>query len=195
MDKSTLRRALRAQRAALPAAQRRALARRACRHAQRLLQRGSRVGFYWPHGSELDLRPLIARALARGCQCYLPVVPPRGQRVLRFARLGRGGPMRRNRYGIPEPHDDRPVPVYALDVLFVPLVGVDERGVRLGMGGGYYDATLAQPRQGRGRRAPYRVGVGYALQFCRCVPDDPWDARLDAFVSDKGLIALGKTRR
>ena len=51
-----------------------------------------------------------------------------------------------------------------LDIVFLPLVGFDRFGVRLGTGGGFYDRAFAF-RHGRASwRAPRLVGLAYAFQ-------------------------------
>ena len=47
---------------------------------------------------------------------------------------------------------------------------------RLGMGGGYYDRTLAALRDGPG---PLLLGVGYDLQCVETVQPQPWDIAAD----------------
>ena len=188
-NKSSLRRQLKANRAALKPDARRVASQRALRLALRhgLLLRARRIGFYLPHGAEFDVRPLLNHALWMRRVCCLPVVPARG-RSLRFAKLNGHNKMMPNRYGIPEPSDARPLRARQLDVLFVPLVGFDDQGYRLGMGGGYYDATLAYRRRGRAGKKPLLIGVGYECQRVASLPHDPWDTPLDAVLTERQLI-------
>ncbi len=188
-NKSSLRRQLKANRAALKPDARRIASQRALRLALRygLLLRARRIGFYLPHGAEFDVRPLLNHALWMRRVCCLPVVPARG-RTLRFAKLNGLNKMMPNRYGIPEPSDARPLRARQLDVLFVPLVGFDDQGYRLGMGGGYYDATLAYRRRGRAGKKPLLIGVGYECQRIASLPHDPWDTPLDAMLTERQLI-------
>jgi 5-formyltetrahydrofolate cyclo-ligase len=186
IDKAALRRQLKRARDAVDRAARRAAARRALRRAlaNGLLLRGQRFGFYLPHKGEFDILPILNQALWMGRACYLPVVPARG-RVLRFALVHGRNPMTTNRYGIPEPWDARPIAARQLDVLFVPLVGFDPHGNRLGMGGGYYDATLAYLANRRQWRKPRLIGVGYECQRVTALPRDAWDAPLDAVLTER----------
>ncbi len=156
------------------------------RLALRLLLRARRIGFYQPHGAEFDLLPLLHRARAMRRVCCLPVVPKRG-RVLRFARLHRNSRFVTNRFGIAEPVDAHALAARQLDLLFLPLLGFDDDGHRLGMGGGYYDATLAYRVRRRGASKPLLVGVGYECQRVDTLPHDPWDAPLDAMLTERGL--------
>lgn len=197
-DKAALRRALRARRAAVPRAERRRAARQLVRLAlrHRLLTRTRRSGFYVPNGHEIDVLPLLARALGLGVACYLPIVPGRGRRKLWFTRLGEHPAWRLNRYGIPEYHPPAPrrCRATALDSLFMPMLGFDAEGWRIGMGGGYYDASLAALRRRRHWRRPRLIGVAFATQEVDCVPHDAWDVPLDGMLTERGytLAARGK---
>ena len=69
----------------------------------------------------------------------------------------------------------------------MPLVGFDQQGYRLGMGGGYYDATLAFMQHRRLWRKPRLVGVAYECQRVETLPHDPWDMPLDAVLTERQL--------
>jgi 5-formyltetrahydrofolate cyclo-ligase len=188
MNKSTLRRQLKAARSAVSLIQRRHAARASLRLALRhgLLLRAQRIGFYLPNGGEFDSHPVLNQALLMQRECYLPLVPRRG-RILRFGRFNRNTRMTTNRYGIAEPVDARPIRARQLDLLLIPLVGFDQQGYRLGMGGGYYDATLAFMHHRRLWRKPRLVGVAYECQRVAMLPHDPWDMPLDAVLTERQL--------
>lgn len=189
-NKRTLRKQARTARAALAPDYRRHAERQALRHALRagLFLKGNRWSFYMPAGSEFDVLPLLNQALHMGKNCYLPITAHRIAQPLRFARLdGRHG-LTHSRYGIIEPHARKVMYARWLDVMLLPLVGFDNQGRRLGMGGGYYDATLAYLRSRRRWRKPLLVGVAYACQELREVPAEPWDVRLDMILTEKGLM-------
>lgn len=188
MNKSNLRRTIKAARNAISPSQRRSASRASLRLALRhgLLLRAQRIGLYSAKGGEFDLQPLLNQALLMGRACYLPLVPRRG-RILRFGRVGRCTRMTTNRYGIAEPIDARPLRARQLDLLLMPLVGFDQQGFRLGMGGGYYDATLAFMHHRRHWRKPLLVGVAYECQRVERLPHDPWDMPLDAVLTERQL--------
>ena len=188
MDKYTLRRQLKAARNAHPPSVRRHAARASLRLALRhgLLLRSRRIGFYFAQGAEFDTQPLLEQALRMQRACYLPVLPRRG-RVMRFGRMESTTRLKANRYGIPEPLDAKPLRARQLDLLLMPLVGFDKHGYRLGMGGGYYDATLAFMRHRRLWRKPLLVGIAYECQRVDALPHDPWDMPLDAVLTERGL--------
>ena len=104
------------------------------------------------------------------------------QRRLAFYRYTPATPIRTNRYGIaePDPHAATFVATAILDAVLLPLVAFDARGHRLGMGGGYYDASLAA------RPRALRIGLAHAVQFCPALPARDWDVPLDAVLTERG---------
>lgn len=201
-DKSSLRKALRARRAAVAKGVRQSAGRRIERLAlgRRLVRHGRRIGFYIPSKGEVDILPLLNRALWMGAHCYLPMLPPRaggwhGGRRLWFTRLGEiARHWTVNRYGIPEyGHRVRRVRIWQLQVVFLPMLGFDARGYRMGMGGGYYDASLAYLARRSQWRKPLLVGVAFDAQRVDQLPHDPWDIPVDVVVTESRCYVF--TRR
>jgi len=210
LDKVALRKQLRARRASITPASRvvagKQLARLALRH--HLLDRRRRLGFYMPSKHEIDILPLLRTALRMGVACYLPVVPRRalasaGRRTLWFTRLiGKAQKLdsahpgwRNNRYGIAEylPRGVRRVRARQLDALFMPLLGFDSQGWRIGMGGGYYDASLAHLKRRRHWRRPHLIGVAFSVQEVARAPNDPWDIPLDGILTEQAFRRTHRT--
>ncbi len=147
------------------------------------------MAFYIPSKGELDLTPLLNQALHMGVHCYLPVVPGRGRKKLWFIRLGGEASWALNRYGIPEYLHATALRVRAraLDRVFLPLLGFDGEGYRVGMGGGYYDASLAFLARRRRWRKPSLTGVAFSVQEVAEAPRDPWDVPLDSALTEREL--------
>lgn len=194
MTKNQLRAHLRKRRNSLTRHERRVAAEAIHRRIihSGLLQRRKRIGFYLPFEGELDLLPILNRALFLKKHCYLPVVPPRFSRHLGFTRLSSRPAWYLNRFGIHEHWAPRILRARQLDLLFVPLVGFDNEGYRLGMGGGYYDASLAFLRGRKHWVKPYLIGVAYDFQKLGELPREPWDIPLNAVVTDKALYRFGR---
>ena len=88
-----------------------------------------------------------------------------------------------NRFGIPEPAEAEILPAEAMAMIVMPLVGFDARGQRLGMGGGWYDRSLAF-RLDRPAPPPWLVGAGFAVQRVDALPIESWDVPLDAVCTE-----------
>ena len=118
--------------------------------------KGLILSAYWPIKGELDLRPLMIK-LHR-------VWTPETKMV-------------RGVWNIPVPPADA-APVRP-DIALAPLVGWDDKGYRLGYGGGYFDRTLAalKPR-------PFVIGVGFASAQLPTIFPQPHDIALQLIVTE-----------
>lgn len=196
-QRGPLRRALRERRRALGRRERTVAARGvACallRHPA--YQRARSLAVYLARDGELDPQPLVRRAWASGRRVFLPVLIDRPWPRLRFAPYTPTTRFRRNRFGIPEPDVPRRrlLPARALDLLLLPLVAFDSAGNRLGMGGGYFDRTLAY-LHGRRWQRPRLLGIGYAFQQVAALDAAPWDVPLHGVVTERGPVAPAHRR-
>jgi 5-formyltetrahydrofolate cyclo-ligase len=183
-----LRRLIRARRRAVPAIERHAAGRAIARHVARarLLRSGWRIAVFASLPEEIDTAPLIALARARGCRIFLPRIVDR--RRPRIVFLPADGALAINRNGIREPQGGRAYPARFLNLVFTPLVAFDARGARLGMGAGFYDRAFAHRRLRRAWHAPVLVGVAFALQQVQLLSEQPHDVRIDAIVTERGLL-------
>jgi 5-formyltetrahydrofolate cyclo-ligase len=191
MDRKQLRSQIRSRRRALTGQERR-------RHAEQLARtlsghplfwRARHIAFYLPNDGEMDLTPLIRRSVAMGKRCYLPVISRISHNRLWFAEYRPGEKLRPNLYGIPEPANGKwqgrsPI---GLDLILMPLVGFDERGNRLGMGGGYYDRTLAYLRHRRYWHRPLLLGVAYDFQKLERLESEVWDVPMHGVITESRL--------
>jgi len=187
--RKSLRASLQARRRTVARTERAHASTLAALNADRLLRlrAGWRIGLYAALADELDSAPLIALAQARGCRIYLPRIDRRRVgRKMRFVEMI--GPQRLNRLGIAEPQGSRMLGARWLDVVFLPLVGFDSRGVRLGTGGGFYDRAFAFRRWRSVWHAPRLVGLGYAFQQVERITPAAHDVLMDAVVTEQGVI-------
>jgi 5-formyltetrahydrofolate cyclo-ligase len=179
-SKPELRKRIRALRDSLAEDEHRRLSNLICAALQQFCvsRRLTRIAAFWPFGSEVDLRGLVnARP---DWSFYFPKVvstsPP---------RLAWGmEPLEPGFSGLMEPsfaqHFTPPV-----QLLLVPGLAFDDRGYRLGYGGGFYDALLEHV----GPELPV-MGVGFNLQVVDHVPDDPHDIPVDWFCTEKRIRDL-----
>ena len=190
--RAQLRAELRQARRDIPPPARARIARRVALIAERerLLTPGSRIGLYLSLPEELDTAALLCRARRCGCQVYLPRIDAAPEsHSMQFVRCG--GRVRRNRFGIPEPRGAALPSARRLDVLFIPLVGFDRRGTRLGMGGGYYDRALAFTRSCSRADRPLLVGLGYSIQQLERIERAAHDVPLDIVITERGVVRCG----
>jgi 5-formyltetrahydrofolate cyclo-ligase len=191
-----LRQRLRLRRAALTPLQRAAASRAITAHvaATRWLAGRRRVGLYVSVGSEVSTEPLRALARRRGCPVYLPrIVDYRRHRMVFARESAAAGAI--NRLGIPEPDAIDIVPARGLSVVFVPVLGIDGRGTRLGYGGGYYDRLFGFRRHRQSWHRPLLIGLAYACQQLPALERRGHDVPLDALVTEHGISLFTPTAR
>ena len=145
------------------------------------------VGVYFPNDGEIDVTSLVKKDHSK--KFFLPVLPPRGKRRLWFAQYVPTVTLIPDRYGIPAPVSRIKVRAEQLDLLLVPLVAFDHIGGRIGMGGGFYDASLNFLKEQK-RITPTRVvGAAYHFQQVSEIPKESWDIPLHGVISDQLFIA------
>ncbi len=106
----------------------------------------------------------------------------------RCASSSSPGRSERNRLGIEEPQDTPSIGARWLDIVFLPLVGFDRFGLRLGTGGGFYDRAFAFRQARHAWHAPRLIGIAYAFQEVERISPHPHDVPLDAVITEKGII-------
>lgn len=130
------------------------------------------VAGYIPIGSEIDPRPLMSEFSKAGAVLCLPEVVAKGK-PLRFRQWAPGDMLISGAMGTLQPLDS--ARILEPDILLMPLVGLDSRGVRLGQGGGFYDRTLAVLRD----QGALAFGVGFDEQLVELLPCEDHDQQLD----------------
>lgn len=150
------------------------------------------IALYWPNDEEIDTVPLLHYALGQHKNCFLPVLLLDNRQKLAFSAYNLDTPMVANRYGIMEPEVviNSLISLTDLDIIFVPLLGFDANGYRLGRGGGFYDATFSDLPAIPRHKWPKLVGLGYDCQLVENLPIDSWDWRLDAIVTEKSVLSF-----
>jgi 5-formyltetrahydrofolate cyclo-ligase len=101
-----------------------------------------------------------------------------------FAELDHRGRLGTNFFGILEPDRARPIDPRRLDLVLTPLVAFDDRGVRIGVGRGYYDRCFRFLHTRAAWHRPKLLGVAYELQHVRAIPPEPWDVPLWGAVTE-----------
>lgn len=188
------------QRRQLTANQRQQCARDASLYLIKLQQRlpvNARIGLYYDGFGELPTQPLLDWCLRLNYQPFLPVVGSLGRnkkcnddKRLRFVPIFHSKllniPTRIHSLGMKQNHHRKLLWARELDVIICPLTVVDLNGNRMGMGGGFYDTTLAKSyRSGASR--PLKIGWCYDFQVVEQLVRQPWDVPLDGLITPSGL--------
>ncbi|QJQ32890.1 5-formyltetrahydrofolate cyclo-ligase [Sphingomonas lacunae] len=156
-----------------------------------MLDRGTILASYFPHGSEADPEPVVRMALGALATIAYPRVDADG--LMRFYTFGPSRSLCRDTANMLAPGKDawlsRP------DVILLPLVAFDRTGTRLGQGGGHYDRAIAAlgqlpaPEHTAIARPPIvRIGIAWSVQEHPPLPRDPWDIPLDHIITEQEWI-------
>jgi 5-formyltetrahydrofolate cyclo-ligase len=147
---------------------------------------GAIVGGYHALPEEADPALLLKALAALGCHIAFPRIAGRNV-PLEFHLVPDGEILKPGAHGIHEPKAHWPDVMPQL--LLVPLLAFDDRGHRLGYGGGLYDRTLFAFKSGAapGIRA---IGIAYAQQETASLPAEAHDMALDGILTEQGLKAF-----
>ncbi len=142
--------------------------------------------------SELGTRKLMEYILNRGKTLVVPVTLVKERDLLPVAISNPSKELISGYCSIPEPIESlRTTAVVSpdeIDIIFLPGSVFDERGGRMGYGGGYYDRFVSQ-------KAPQalRVGLAHDMQLVKEAPLHKHDELLDFVITEKRTI-IGKRK-
>lgn len=140
------------------------------------------ISAYWPVGKEFDTRFLLDELTNQGFQCALPVTS-KETRVMQFKKWNHETEMTKSAWGVPEPQGGD---IVEPDIVLAPLLAFDQKGYRLGYGGGHYDNTI---RALRDKKEVTYIGIGFAEQAVLFkLPREEHDIPLDYMLTPKGVI-------
>ena len=145
-----------------------------------VVRHATTVAGYRAVRGEINVDEFLASVTARGAVVTVPRVEGTALTMMRWAA---DTPSATGAFGIDEPLVGEAVPFGDHDAIVVPLVAFDDRGGRLGQGGGFYDRAIAAAPS-----RPLLIGVAHAFQQVPAVPLEAWDQRLDAVVTDEAVF-------
>ncbi|MEM9251083.1 MAG: 5-formyltetrahydrofolate cyclo-ligase [Planctomycetota bacterium] len=185
--KRALRAELRARRAAMSDAARRAAS---LSIAESVIERvggtldavGGAVFCYVGVKDEVSTRPMLERWLREGVEVWVPRVESR-EEPMTAVRLHGMGDLRRGAMGVPTCPCGVAMNAAPAWVL-LPCVGVTRDGRRLGQGGGHYDRYLAS----LGQAEVKTVALAFEAQVVEALPGEAHDERVSAVCTESGWV-------
>jgi 5,10-methenyltetrahydrofolate synthetase len=134
------------------------------------------VSLYWPFQGEFDPRYAIRHFRESGAVAALPVVIEK-RAPLQFREWWPGVATSKGVFDLPVPEGTR---VVVPQAMLIPPVGFDDRGYRLGYGGGYFDRTLStiSPQ-------PLKIGVAFEMSRLETIYPQAYDIPLDFIVTER----------
>lgn len=140
------------------------------------------IGVYLHAFGEIHTSKIIEYCFEHGKAVYLPLICNMNQR-LQWVRISQHQFRTRrfapHRLGMREPMHSRGLHISRLNLVLMPLLACDNLGTRIGMGGGFYDKTLATAVQ-----QPFRLGLAHEFQrYDGYLKREKWDQPLDALLT------------
>lgn len=131
---------------------------------------------------EVNTAPILEAAMAEGKIVCVPKVISKGK--MEAFVIESLDDFELSSFGIKEPKEgSRLVDPQEIDLGIIPNIVVSSDGYRLGYGGGFYDRYLL-------RTDMKRLAVCRQLLIQESLPVEPHDIKMDAIVSENGLVHL-----
>ncbi len=141
----------------------------------------SKIAIYSPIKSEFDTFQLMNTLFYEGKEICLPLVIKKDL-PLKFREWTPETEMRRSSFNIPIPVTDKEL---LPDLVIAPLISYDQKGVRLGYGGGFYDRTIAHLRK---KMSVLYLGIAFPEQKSYVnIPKEDHDIILDGVIDSFGV--------
>ena len=119
-----------------------------------------RILYYLSFNKEVSTDSMISHSLTLKKKVYVPRIDKSTKKIEICQIKSMGADMELNNFGIREPlHATVELPEN-IDVVVIPGLAFDRSGARVGFGGGYYDALLAELP-----KSCLLIGVGYSFQI------------------------------
>ncbi len=146
------------------------------------------VSCYLSTAAEPGTRQFVSEAIAQGVRVLLPVAREDG--LLDWVVADASGTEIAGRFG-PEPSGELlgPIAVNDVELMIIPAAAVDNTGMRLGWGGGFFDKTLdsMHPR-------PPVFAVVFDDEFTDAeVPSDGLDQPVTGVVTPSRTVVLNRS--
>jgi len=148
------------------------------------------ISAYLSASDEPDTRPFLHWAIEHDIRTLLPISRVDG--LLDWSLADKDTEEEIDDFGMPAPVGKvlSPMAINDVDLIIVPAASVDERGVRLGWGRGYFDKTL-----GSMEGCPPVYAVVFDSELLAEVPRERHDQPVDGAVTPTRTVRFPSLRR
>ena len=150
------------------------------------LSKMKNVLLYFPYKQEIKINLLHQELIKYSHNIYVPKIFP--ERIMKFNLYTSEYSLVKNKYGITEVDNKEYLEPHFFDAMFIPFVGVDVNGYRIGYGGGYFDRTLAG-LMGSSHSKPLIIGLGYDYQILSKNLAEPHDLRYHKVATESRMLS------
>jgi len=143
------------------------------------------VGSFMPIGSEISTNKLNRAILDMDKKLAFPTIEKNSETLI-FKTTNTLKGFKLGKFNIPEPKDNNKEIIPQL--FFVPCLGFDLKGYRIGYGGGFYDKTFEKLK--KLNLSFNTVGFAYDDQKQNELPIEKFDYKLDFVLTEKQLYTF-----
>tara|TARA_X000001036_G_scaffold24985_1_gene20882 strand:- start:1008 stop:1577 length:570 start_codon:yes stop_codon:yes gene_type:complete len=141
---------------------------------------------YFPYKKEININLLANEIKINSNNIYMPRIF--SNKKMKFNLLSESSIFKVNKYGIKEIENTEYLEPSSFDTMFIPFVGVDKNGCRLGYGGGYFDRTLEGVDLLDKR--PLIVGMGFDYQLVNKEFGMTHDIKYDIVITETRVLSF-----
>ena len=143
------------------------------------------VGSFISIRSEISTKQLNENIIKLQKVLAFPIIKKNSKELL-FKKIKINQNLKQGMFNIPEPPNENEEILPQL--FFVPCLGFDLNGYRLGYGGGFYDKTFSKLNQLNHKF--YTVGYAFDNQKQNKIPRESFDYKLDFVLTEKDLYSI-----
>ena len=140
---------------------------------------------YFPYKKEMKLNLVIDEINKHSNNIYMPRII--SEKLMQFNLLSSDSILKKNKYGIKEIINEDYLEPHSFNTMFVPFVGIDKNGHRLGYGGGYFDRALENLNSHC--QKPLIVGMGYDYQIVEDVFGESHDIKYHIVITETRVLS------
>jgi 5-formyltetrahydrofolate cyclo-ligase len=144
------------------------------------------VLLYFPYKQEIKTNLLHQELIKYSHNIYMPKIFP--ESMMKFNLYTREDSLSKNKYGITEVNNEEYLEPGLFDAMFIPFVGVDVNGFRIGYGGGYFDRALSSLIDGNNGK-PLIIGLGYDYQILSKNLAEPHDLKYHKVITESRILS------
>ena len=146
---------------------------------------GKYIGIYWPLKGEVDIR--FIREITNQKIALPSSSKTKGITYHHWSN----NQVEPDSNRIPAPTGENAISPNDISILFVPAIAIDQKGYRLGYGGGYFDRLRQQDLW---LSIPSFVVISNSCISKKPLPRDEWDLPFSGWISEKGLHQIKATK-
>ncbi|XP_040824836.1 5-formyltetrahydrofolate cyclo-ligase isoform X1 [Ochotona curzoniae] len=172
--------------------QSRLLTQKVLAHSQ--YQQSKRISIFLSMPDEIETEEIIKDIFRQGKTCFIPRYRFQSNHMdmVKLESLEEISLLPKTSWNIHQPSEsdarEEALSTGGLDLIFMPGLGFDRHGHRLGRGKGYYDTYLQRCLQQGGK--PYTIALAFREQICPQVPVDNSDVSVDEVLYEDSAASL-----